>query len=148
MTSDHKHSLRKATHMRQATRWAVLLTIALGAVIAILTLTPPSQLDMPAGSDKSYHFLAFVALALPLGAVRPRWGTVVFVVLSAYGAAIEFIQPYVGRSREFADLLADMAGIGGGLVAGWVIHRLVQEVRGGRHQRVDEARADSSGIWG
>lgn len=110
--------------MRRATRWAVLLTIALGAIVAILTLMPPTGMDMPAGSDKSYHFLAFAALALPLAVVRPRWGAVLFVVFSAYGAAIEIIQPYVGRSRELADLLADMAGIGCAMMLGLLLHRM------------------------
>ncbi|MGV8847423.1 VanZ family protein [Tessaracoccus sp.] len=110
--------------MRRATRWSVLLTIALGAVIAILTLMPPTEVDIPAGSDKSYHALAFAALALPLATVRPRWSAVWFVLFTAYGAAIEIIQPYVGRSREFADLLADMSGIGCALVVGFLLNRL------------------------
>ena len=92
--------------MHHATRWAMLLTIALAVVIAALTLTPPMPVEMPVGSDKSHHFIAFVALALPLATIRPRWSAVLFVVFSAYGAAIEVIQPFVGRSRELADLAA------------------------------------------
>lgn len=121
--------------MRQATRWSVLLTIALAIVIAILTLTPPIQMDMPAGSDKSYHFLAFAALALPLATVRPRWSPALLVVFSAYGAAIEIIQPYVGRSRELADLIADVVGIVCGLVLGWLVRRIFLRRRREEHQR-------------
>ena len=121
--------------MKQATRWAILLTVALGAVIAILTLMPPSQVELPEGSDKSYHFLAFTALALPLAVVRARWSAVMFVVFTAYGAGIEVIQPYVGRSRELADLMADMAGIGTGMVLGALTHRLVP-IRWARKQRL------------
>ncbi len=118
--------------MRQATRWSALLTVVIGTVIAVLTLMPPTEMDMPAGSDKTYHFLAFVALALPLAFVRPRWSGVLFVTYSAYGAVIELVQPFVGRSRELADLLFDMAGIACGMVVGVVIRTLFHHVRDGR----------------
>lgn len=110
--------------MGHGTRWSILLTSVLGLVIAILTLMPPIQTDMPAGPDKLYHFVAFVALAVPLATVRPRWSVALFVLLTAYGAAIEILQPYVGRSRELADLIADMAGIACGIVLGVLVRRL------------------------
>ena len=112
--------------MRQATRWAVVLTIALATVIAALTLTPPVPVDMPAGSDKSYHFLAFMALALPLSTVRPRWSPALLIAFTAYGAAIEVIQPYVGRSREFADIVADVLGVASGLVLGLLVGTVIR----------------------
>lgn len=126
--------------MRRATRWAILLTVALAVVIATLTLTPPIQTGMPAGSDKSYHLVAFVALTVPLATVRPRWGAALFVLFSAYGAAIEFIQPHVGRSQELADLIADMAGVALGLVLGLLIRRLVR-----RPSDVDERSLSNLG---
>jgi len=101
-----------------ATRWSVLLTIALGTAIAILTLMPPSQVDMPPGSDKPSHFIAFIALTLPLAMVRPRWSGWLLLLFTVFGAAIEIIQPYVGRSRELADLVADVAGIACGILLG------------------------------
>lgn len=112
-----------------ATRWSILLTIALGTAIAILTLMPPSQVDMPSGSDKPSHFIAFLALALPLAIVKPRWGGWLFMLFTAFGAAIEIIQPYVGRSRELADLFADMAGVVCGMALGLLVQRLFPRPR-------------------
>ncbi len=106
-----------------ATRWSILLTLALAAGIAFLTLTPPSPMSMPAGSDKVSHFTAFTALALPLAIVRPRWSGWLFLAFSAFGAAIEIIQPHVGRSAEVADLIADVAGIACGMVLGLLVGR-------------------------
>lgn len=112
-----------------ATRWAILATIALATAIAVLTLMPPTQVDMPSGSDKPAHFIAFLALALPLAVVRPRWSGVLFVVFTAFGAAIEIVQPYVGRSREWADLIADAVGIACGLLLGLMASRMFRTLR-------------------
>ncbi len=130
--------------MRHTTRWAVLLTIALGAVIAVLTLMPPIEMAGPVGSDKLHHFTAFVALTLPLAIVRPRWSVVLFVAFSAYGAAIEIIQPYVGRSREVADLLADMAGVGCGIVLALLLRRLHRHLGKGKRYTGDVSPAEPS----
>lgn len=139
---------QKRDDVQQATRWAILLTIALAAVIAVLTLMPPSQVEMPGGSDKTYHFMAFVALALPLAAVRPRWGVVLFVVFSGFGAAIEVIQPYFGRSREAADLVADMSGLATGMVLGFLIHRLVRTLWTRWQRTARGPGAEPSGLAG
>ncbi len=132
--------------MRQATRWAILLTIALATVIAILTLMPPVETNMPAGSDKAYHLLAFVALAFPLAAVRPRWSGALFVAYCAFGGAIEILQPYVGRSRELADLFADMVGIAMGIVLGFLVRRVVQRLWGERNRTEEDSSAGSTGL--
>ncbi len=107
----------------QALSLSIVLTGITALVIAALTLMPPPETDLPPGPDKLYHLAAFVFLALPLAIIRPRWNLWMFVLFTAFGAAIEIVQPYVGRSRELADLLADMAGIAIGMVAGLVIRR-------------------------
>ncbi len=108
-----------------ATRWSIVLTIVISAAIATLTLRPPTTMDLPSGSDKLSHFGAFTALALPLALVRPRWSGWLFLLFSAFGAAIEIIQPYVGRTREVADLIADMSGIACGMALGLLIGRVL-----------------------
>ena len=130
--------------MRHATRWAIVLTIALGVVIAVLTLTPPIEAEGPAGSDKLYHFTAFLALALPLALVRPRWSMMLFIIFSAYGAAIEILQPHVGRSREFADLIADMAGIVCGIGAALLLRRVHRQLRGTTRYADENSSAEPS----
>ena len=134
--------------MIRVTRVSIVVTIALAAVIAVLTLMPPNQVEMPSGSDKTYHFLAFAALALPLAAVRPRWSVALFLVYSAFGGTIEIIQPLVGRSRELADLVADMAGIAVGMALGFLVHLLFRRRGGGRPSTGDESLAGTSASTG
>lgn len=86
---------------------AATAVLALG--IAVATLTPAPDTGLP-GSDKTYHILAFAALAFPL-AFAGRWPAVpVFVGAVAYGGLIEILQPMTGRTAEWADLYADALG--------------------------------------
>jgi hypothetical protein len=96
----------------------VALTLALGVVIAVLTLAPISSKNVP-GSDKLHHALAFAALAIPLPFARPRLVFAVILSVSAYGGVIELIQPAFSRSADWADFLADIIGaiIGGAVGA-------------------------------
>jgi hypothetical protein len=89
-------------------------TLALAALIGFLTLTPIQNPGVP-GTDKSHHLLAFAALALPLSFSRPRLAPWVILAAIGYGGAIEIIQPFVGRSGEVLDFMADAMGafIGG-----------------------------------
>ncbi len=114
--------------MHHALRWSILLTTGIAVGIAVATLMPPLESDQPAGSDKLYHVLAFGVLAFPLTTIRPRWSPWLFILFSAYGAVIELIQPYVGRSREVADLVADMAGVVCGMVLGLCASRALKAV--------------------
>lgn len=101
---------------------ARLLTLILAVAIAVLTLMPhpPGPPGVP-GMDKLVHLLAFAALVAPLAWRYPRyWAAVAFAAL-AYGGLIELVQPHVGRSAEWADVLADALGAFGGA---WLAARL------------------------
>lgn len=103
--------------------WSVTGVLAL--IIAGLTLTEPVS---GAGglnvNDKLAHFLAFAALASPLSFSKPRRAAAVVVGAVLFGALIEVIQPHVGRSAEWADLLADGLGAcAGAVLAVWGRHR-------------------------
>ena len=99
---------------------AIGLTCAIAVVIGHGTLSPPSDgPPLPLG-DKQIHFIAFALLALPLGWVRPRWVLPLVAGCVAYGGAIELLQPLVGRSGEWADLLADALGVVLGVLPGQV----------------------------
>jgi VanZ family protein len=102
-------------------------TLALAALIGFLTLTPIQNPGVP-GTDKSHHLIGFAALALPLSFSRPRLAPWVVLAAIGYGGAIEVIQPFVGRSGEVLDLMADAVGavIGGAAGVGlrWLRGRL------------------------
>lgn len=87
----------------------ITLTVALGIVIAFLTLAPISSKDVP-GSDKLHHGIAFAVLAFPLPFARPRLAWPVILGVSAYGGLIEVIQPFFGREASWGDFLADIIG--------------------------------------
>ncbi|WP_306151615.1 VanZ family protein [Roseovarius sp. MMSF_3281] len=103
---------------------ALILTLLTGAIIGWFTLTPPGETGsaLPL-TDKQLHALAFGLLVLPVALTRPRalWWLAPLALL--YGAVIELIQPGVGRTGEWADLLADGLGIalacGLGVLRGW-----------------------------
>ena len=101
------------------------LTAALAVGIALLTLlplaTPPLSSE---GGDKVYHFVAFAGLMLPVATLRPRALLWMIPAALLFGAGIEIIQPYVNRSRDVADFLADGAGVLAGSACGLAIHKL------------------------
>ena len=62
--------------------------------------------------DKAKHFLAYLALCAVGLVAFPRMPLpVLFLALLAQSAIIEAAQPYFGRSREIADLVANLAGL-------------------------------------
>lgn len=105
---------------------AYALTAFLVVVIAVLTLAPQAPGPPgPPGVDKIAHFVAFAMLVLPLGLTRTdNWVWVASAAL-IYGAAIELIQPQVGRGAEWGDLFADGAGVVFGLLGAriWLCYR-------------------------
>ena len=95
---------------------AVQVTLGLAAFIAYLTLSPPSSdpgLPIP---DRLAHLLAFAGLIFPCALLYRR--SLVWMVPAAllFGAAIEVIQPSVGRTAELADFTADAAGVALGVL--------------------------------
>ena len=121
------HRADKPTRQELAA-YAATLTIALA--IGLGTLLPNEQLPEMQTGDKAIHFIAFALLTLPLsfsGAV----GRVKRVVMSLFfGAAIELIQPYVGRSGEWLDLGADALGGAIGALIGVCLSAGVKRWRG------------------
>lgn len=116
--------------MQNDLRLAIWVTALLALVIAGLTLMPsvpgPAMVN---GQDKINHFIAFAALSLPISMARPRWILAAAVVMTLFGGLIEIIQPYVGRGREFGDLVADMLGIAAGAGLGLLGNRLLRRLR-------------------
>jgi VanZ family protein len=101
------------------------LTLTITAVLTVAMLWPTNQPPpAPDGTDKLVHLIAFSALAFPL-ARTGRYGLVaVFVGASVFGGLIEIIQPSFGRSADMQDWIADIAGVGLGIVLALVYRRL------------------------
>ena len=71
------------------------------------------------GLDKVVHFLGYALLALFGGAYARRagirrdrfWFGKWFLIYAMYAAADELLQPFVNRSADVADWIADVSGI-------------------------------------
>ncbi|UWR39444.1 hypothetical protein [Sulfitobacter sp. W074] len=113
------------------------LTTSLMICIGVLMFLPLGLPDV-AGSDKDHHILAFAALVLPCAALYPRGIPRVILGATAYGALIEIIQPFVGRSGDFIDFTADLAGMGLGSILGLGIYHAVESCSGFRRRAVQK----------
>ena len=101
------------------------LTLIVLFTLTFAMLWPLDQpAPAPAGSDKIVHFTAFAALAFPL-ARTGRFGLLpVFISASAFGGAIELIQPSFNRSADVNDWVADVVGVALGIGLGLLYRRL------------------------
>lgn len=108
--------------MKSLSRITLGLTIILVAIIAIVTLAPIPVPKGLGGTDKTYHFMAFMALTIPVSTLKPKWLLLAIPAFAMFGGAIEIIQPYVGRSCELADWIADLQGIAIGAGLGLMLH--------------------------
>lgn len=92
------------------------ISLCILSAILILSLSPADKLPEVAGSDKTHHLIAYMALAFPVALARPKnW---LFVILFYFGISgmIELIQPFVNRSGEWLDLLANTSGLCIGII--------------------------------
>ena len=98
----------------------IVTTVLTVAMLWPLEAPPPA----PEGSDKLVHFAAFAALAFPLARTGRIGLLPVFVGASAFGGAIELIQPSFNRSADFNDWVADVAGVALGIGCGLLYRRI------------------------
>ncbi|MBL4537712.1 MAG: hypothetical protein JKP96_03500 [Oceanicaulis sp.] len=106
-------------------RLALLITSVAIFGLALL----PAHFESPTlfGADKIKHMGAFVMLALLARASWPLWPLWRLALgLAAFGAAIELAQGLsgLGRTASFADLVADLIGIGLGFALLWGVRKL------------------------
>ena len=99
----------------------IIVTLTLSvAMLWPLEAPPPA----PEGSDKLVHLVAFAVLAFPLASTG-RFGLLpVFIGASAFGGAIELIQPSFSRSADVNDWVADVVGVVFGIGLGLLYRRL------------------------
>ena len=109
--------------MRKYLDIILTLVVAIPLIVAMLwpmDRPPPA----PMGTDKLIHLLAFAALVFPL-ARTGRFGILpVLIAASAFGGAIELIQPNFNRSSDVNDWFLDIMGVVLGIACGLLYHRL------------------------
>ncbi|MDP3377315.1 MAG: VanZ family protein [Brevundimonas sp.] len=102
--------------------WLARLMAALATLATLwLAFEPPGDGPGLIPWDKAGHFLSFYVLTILylLAAPRaPRWAIVALLV--AAGGVIEIVQGQVGRNAEWADWLADIAGIACAVLPVWL----------------------------
>ncbi len=103
---------------------SLLVALAKAAFFAALVFTfysaviPPQHAVQLVPWDKAEHFIAFYALTGLAAAAFPKRSLVVIaVLLSGFGALIEYVQglPIVHRDRDFWDWVADTIAIAAAL---------------------------------
>jgi VanZ family protein len=95
------------------------LGLVLAAMIAVTCLLPARDLPAIGLSDKVKHGISYAVLAFWFASVVVRrYLLPLIAALVAFGGVIELAQELMqlGRTAELGDLLADMAGIGIGVV--------------------------------
>jgi len=94
------------------------VTVFLLIVITALSLYPLPELPAVPGKDKTLHLLAYAVLAFPVSFARPNAHIRIIIFFLLWSGMIEFVQPYVNRTREAEDLLANTVGLFLGYVVG------------------------------
>lgn len=78
-------------------------------------------------SDKTEHAVTFGGLMLLAAVAWPRarlhWQA---FALAGFGAFIEFVQPYFGRTKDVKDWTADVIGILIAVAMVWIVRRLLR----------------------
>lgn len=106
-------------------RPSIIATLSTLAAISVASLSPVGSAGDPGSADKSMHVFAYSLAILPLVAVpsRPRFG--IALVALVWSGAIELLQPLVGRTASFSDLMANAAGVLLGLSVTVLLRRVL-----------------------
>lgn len=112
--------------MNAATRrWRVALVLLVG--VHLVVLYAPDSGGAPAfpGIDKVVHVATFASVALAglRAGLAARWW---LPVVAAHAVVSELVQHWAlpHRSGDPADVLADLVGVGAGVLAGWLLDRI------------------------
>ena len=90
-------------------------------LIIILSLRPLASLPPVPGTDKTHHFIAYAALMLPTAIRKPKNWLLITLLFAICGGGIELVQPYVNRYGEVKDMVANVAGLGCGLIVAKIL---------------------------
>ena len=101
-------------------------TLLVSLAICAGTLTSFSNADSFLGDDKLHHVIAFTCFVLPMILVSPKYWRAMITFSLIFGGVIELAQPYVNKTGEPMDLLANSVGAIIGIVMGAALFRFHQ----------------------
>ena len=106
-------------------RLSIIATLITLAAISVASLAPVDSAGDPGSADKTVHVFAYALAILPLAAVPSRLRFRIALGALIWSGAIELLQPLVGRSASFTDLLANAAGVLLGLSVTVLLRRVL-----------------------
>ena len=99
-------------------------TFGFALIMTVAMLMSVAEKESSAGFDKIIHLISFMVLVMPVSFCRPRSWIWLAPAAIFFGLVIEIIQPSFGRGREWLDFVADLVGVGIGVVlAGYLSRR-------------------------
>lgn len=111
---------------RQTFRLSVRVAFFLCLIVVLSFALTPHMLESPSlGGDKGQHFLAFLFLSSLAGLGWPSYLRQAGFALLLLGGVIEILQgtDFIGRDMSALDWLADMLGVGVGVIMASVAMR-------------------------
>ncbi|WP_432612882.1 VanZ family protein [Litoreibacter halocynthiae] len=106
-------------------RLSIFATLITLAAITVASLSPANSGGDPGSADKTMHVFAYALAILPLAAVSSRPRLMIALGALSWSGAIELLQPLVGRSASFSDLMANAAGVLLGLSVTALLRRVL-----------------------
>lgn len=105
---------------------AVLALVVLGASLAPIPGSVSTASGGAVGADKLLHAVGYAgltfAVATAVSTRNPRRLAGVVLAVTAFGAGVELVQPFVGRTASLWDALANLVGsLAGALL--WTVNR-------------------------
>ena len=110
-------------------------TLLVSLAICAGTLTSFSTSNTFLGDDKLHHVIAFTCFVLPMILVSPKYWRLMTTYSLIFGGMIELVQPYVNKTGDPMDLLANTAGTIIGIVMGSALFRFHQ-LRKGKYEPI------------
>jgi VanZ family protein len=106
-------------------RLSIIATLIILAAISVASFSPVNSAGDPGSADKPMHVFAYALAILPLAAVPSRPRLMIALGALIWSGGIELLQPFVGRSGSFSDLLANAVGVLLGLSVAVLLRRLL-----------------------
>lgn len=112
------------TLLNQLKKYWLFFTLFILTVIIFFSLWPLDELPAVPGTDKTHHFIAYGTLMLPTALRKPKYWQSIILIFIASSGLIELCQPYVNRHGELKDMVANIMGLGCGLIIAEILKRI------------------------